>query len=128
MPKYANTFQIPIWQQDVLEEMLGKFKHICELFSWEEVRDHSENSPFLVYLSMAFKNRSPQNYILKFNIPNPFNLFLQSLGFLSKILFVLYQEHFPHPPPGGRWIHSLERDPTPPYRKLSCKGNLSGHA
>ena len=57
--------------------------------------------------------RSPQNHLLRFNIPNPSNLFLQSLGSPSKVLFELYQKHFPHLPPGGRWIHFLESDPDP---------------
>lgn len=57
---------------------LGRFKHICKLFSCVEERERSENSQLLLYLSMAFKNRHiPPNLILRSKIPSLFNLFLQ---------------------------------------------------
>lgn len=96
------------------KKCLGKFKHICKLFSCVEVKERSEKSQFLLYLSMAVKNKHiSQKLILRSKIPILFNLFLQSLGCQSKVLFELYQKHVSYLPPGGRWIHFLKRYPNP---------------
>lgn len=105
---------------------LGRCKHICKLFSCVEVRERSENSQFLLYLSMAFKNRHiSQNLILRSKIPSLFNLFLQSLQGVNpksllnfiKSTFLIY-----HQVAGGSTLWNATQ--TPPYRKLSCKGAL----
>lgn len=68
------------------KKCLGKFKLSCKLFSCVEVRELPKNSQFLLYFSMAFKNRHiSQNFFLMSKIPSPFNLFLQSLGGQSSL-------------------------------------------
>lgn len=77
------------------KKCLGTFKHICKLFSCVEVRELSENSQFLLYISMAFKNRHiSQNLILRSKSPSPFNLFLQSLGCQSSPFWTLSKALF----------------------------------
>lgn len=72
-----------------------------------EVGDHSQNSQFA---------RSPPNHFLRFNIPKP-------LGSQSKVLFELYQKHFPYLPPDGRWIHFLESELDPALPEVVMQRN-----
>lgn len=61
---------------------------------------------------MAFKNKqvSPKPSP---DVQDSKPLLFASSEFSLYILFEFYQKHFPHLPPGGRWIHILERHPDP---------------
>ena len=81
------------------------------------MRDHSWNYQFS-YTSVTFK----RSQFSPTSLPKV-QYSKTLLRSQSKVLFELYQKHFPYLPPDGRWIHFLESEPDPALPEVVMQRN-----